>query len=271
MNLVGQALRFGAAAVALSCAIIAAFRTVRRGEADRHSAEKNVLVLGIVLHLLIMGYRAYVLRFFPLVSISDVLVFLSLLIVVFCRATCSRQRDSFHWMRACACVVSAIAVAISALIHTPAEMPLELRSAMLPVHVAGAVIAYACFTFNVVLCIHLLFRTSFSRASDTNEQFGRVCAMTKRFALAGWVLYAVFVMIMGMVWAKMAWGRYWGWDPKETLSLAAFCAYSLYVYFEIIIKPRSRVLLGFLSAVAYLTLILTVIFGMRVAGLHSYG
>jgi len=75
---------------------------------------------------------------------------------------------------------------------------------------------------------------------------------------------------MGMVWARSAWGRYWRWDPKETMSLVAFCVYSLYLYFEAVIKPDSRGLLGALSAIGYVTLLLTAALGMRLAGLRSH-
>jgi len=54
------------------------------------------------------------------------------------------------------------------------------------------------------------------------------------------------------------------------MSLVAFCIYSLCLYFEAVIKPDSRGLLGALSAIGYVTLLLTAALGMRLAGLRSH-
>ena len=232
--------------------------------------EARLVEADLAVHLLVLAYRAVEARFIPLSTMQDALTLLSLLVVGTCRLSGTGLRRRLplgRAIRAACYLISAVAVALSMLGGTPPGMPPELRSLMLPVHVAGAIAAYACFTLNFVLCGYLVMR---GRRRDQSAE-GPDCAdaLARRFALLGWLLYAVFVMGGGMVWARIAWGRFWGWDPKETVSLVAFSVYSLYAYFEVVIRPRSRIFRGVLAAVACATVVATVVIGVRAPGLHS--
>lgn len=259
-------LRLCALALALVGIVAVVIRRKVDGRRDRMVI--SVITLALLLHVAILGGRAYVISFVPLASISDVLVLLSLLVLGIYLASGKLRAHPSVGIGVCG--ASAAMLALSALVAPAGHIPPELRSLMLPIHVLGATASYACFTLNCVLYVYLAVRSLASGAS-ARADLTSLTMLARRFGLAGYVLFAVFVMGMGMVWAKIAWGRFWGWDPKEILSLVTFCAYSLYLYFETVIKPESRGLLGCLSALAYLSLVLTAIFGMRLAGLHSFG
>jgi ABC-type transport system involved in cytochrome c biogenesis permease subunit len=62
-------------------------------------------------------------------------------------------------------------------------------------------------------------------------------------------------MLLGAYWAKIAWGHYWGWDPKETAAFVTWAAYLIYVHLDYRTKLSPRLHLGLVSGAA-----LTVVF-----------
>jgi ABC-type transport system involved in cytochrome c biogenesis permease subunit len=77
------------------------------------------------------------------------------------------------------------------------------------------------------------------------------------------------VIILGAVWADTAWGRYWGWDPKETASLITWLIYGGYLHARAVHGwhgGRSAVLLVAGFAAVLFTYFGNLFFG----GLHSY-
>lgn len=87
----------------------------------------------------------------------------------------------------------------------------------------------------------------------------------------GYPLFVVGAIIFGMVWANKAWGRYWGWDPKETWALITFLVYSGYLHVRLT-KGWKGVPTAILSITGFLVTVFT-LFGVNylLAGLHSYG
>ena len=90
-----------------------------------------------------------------------------------------------------------------------------------------------------------------------------------RTTIVAFPLYT-FGVIAGAIWAEAAWGRFWGWDPKETVAFVAWVVYAAYLH--------ARATAGWRSGraawinVAGLAVVLFNLFfiNMVVAGLHSY-
>jgi len=83
----------------------------------------------------------------------------------------------------------------------------------------------------------------------------------------------LLVIVTGAIWAHYSWGRYWGWDPKETWSLITWTIYALYLHTRI-----TRGWVGRPSAIIAVVGFLMVIFtylgvnlGLTGSGLHTYG
>ena len=76
---------------------------------------------------------------------------------------------------------------------------------------------------------------------------------------------------LGGVWANESWGRYWGWDPKETWAFASMLCYIFVLHLRFIPKLKSAFVFNFASLVAYGSIIMTY-FGVNfyLSGLHSY-
>jgi len=77
---------------------------------------------------------------------------------------------------------------------------------------------------------------------------------------------------LGGQWANESWGRYWGWDPKETWALISIMIYAFIIHMRIVPGLRSRWLFNFMSLAAIGTIMMTY-FGVNyyLVGLHSYG
>jgi cytochrome c-type biogenesis protein CcsB len=94
----------------------------------------------------------------------------------------------------------------------------------------------------------------------------RIAYRTIVFAFPIWTLAVIF----GAIWAEEAWGRYWGWDPKEVWSFVTWVAFAGYLHARATVGWRGRraavlAVIGFAALVFNLVVVNTVI-----AGLHSY-
>lgn len=138
-----------------------------------------------------------------------------------------------------------------------------LASPLLSIHVLLVMGAYTLFTIIAILAATALLR----RHSD------RVRAALRCVAL----LYPAVMLLaagifVGAIWANQSWGRYWGWDPKETWALITLLIYALPLHSIARLSAfrRPRNLLLYLS-IAFISVIITY-FGVNylLPGLHSY-
>jgi ABC-type transport system involved in cytochrome c biogenesis permease subunit len=77
---------------------------------------------------------------------------------------------------------------------------------------------------------------------------------------------------LGAVWANESWGRYWGWDPKESWALITVVVYSIVTHIHLVKNWNSSWLFNLLSVFAFSTVLMTYI-GVNYffSGMHSYG
>ena len=76
---------------------------------------------------------------------------------------------------------------------------------------------------------------------------------------------------LGGMWANESWGRYWGWDPKETWALISIMVYAFVLHMRFIPGLKGKWLFNLMSIVAYSSILMTY-FGVNfyLVGLHSY-
>lgn len=90
-----------------------------------------------------------------------------------------------------------------------------------------------------------------------------------RSAIAGFPFYT-FAIIAGALWAEVAWGSYWSWDPKEVVALASWVVYAGYLHARATAGWRGKPA-AWISVVGLATIIFNLFFvNMVVSGLHSY-
>ena len=79
-----------------------------------------------------------------------------------------------------------------------------------------------------------------------------------------------FAVICGAIWAEAAWGRYWGWDPKEIWSFISWVAYAAYLHARATPSVK-RTTATWLAVVAWITMLVNLyVINFVAVGLHSY-
>ncbi len=155
-----------------------------------------------------------------------------------------------------------------------------LQSYWLVIHVGVAVIATGVFTVGFVAAILQMLRAS--RAEGSARLAGRrwgwldatgtpsaLESLSFRLNAVGFVLWT-FTLIAGAIWAEHAWGRYWGWDPKEVWTFVVWVVYAGYLHARTTRGWAGRrsawlVVVAYACVVANFTLV-----NIFFPGLHSY-
>ena len=157
-----------------------------------------------------------------------------------------------------------LAVASSPLTNKEALPPVPaLRSFWLVLHVSFSFIGEAFFIVSFAASIAFLLTKNEKKAAD----FDRI---TYTSIAVGYPIFTAGAIIFGAIWAQQAWGRWWGWDPKETWALITWLVYAFYLHVRLIAK-KSGPLASWISVVGFLCTIFT-FFGVNyiLPGLHSY-
>jgi ABC-type transport system involved in cytochrome c biogenesis permease subunit len=161
--------------------------------------------------------------------------------------------------------IALLAIASSPLAPKNLLAPIPaLRSSWLLLHVSFAFIGEAFFVVSFIASIAFLV----SKDELARKNYDRI---TYTAIAVGYPIFTAGAMIFGAVWAERAWGRWWGWDPKETWALVTWLVYTFYLHLRLVTKRSDR-LPAVVSVVGFLCTLFT-FFGVNflLAGLHSYG
>lgn len=147
-----------------------------------------------------------------------------------------------------------------------------LKSPWLMFHVAVIVAAYGFFGISFLLGITNLSILAFSRkGTPLSNRIGELSIINNLSLLVGLSLMTIGTFL-GAVWANESWGRYWGWDPKETWALITIVVYSVVTHIHLVKKWQSEWLFNLLSVFAFSSVLMTFL-GVNyfLSGMHSYG
>jgi cytochrome c-type biogenesis protein CcsB len=148
-----------------------------------------------------------------------------------------------------------------------------LKSNWLIAHVVACFIGYAAFAIAFGISIMYLFK---QRDTEGNIRLLSPFPMPKildelnhQLIMFGF-LFLTTGIITGAVWANSAWGRYWGWDPKETWSLITWFIYATLLHARMMRGWHGK-RIAYLSIIGFAAVLFTY-FGVNyLPGLHSYG
>lgn len=91
-----------------------------------------------------------------------------------------------------------------------------------------------------------------------------------RAVVIGFPLFALGGLLFAMIWAQIAWSRYWGWDPKEVWALITFLFYAAFLYFRLS-KGWEGEKTAWLAIIGFGIIVFNQVFvNLVIAGLHSY-
>ena len=154
-----------------------------------------------------------------------------------------------------------------------------LQSYWLPIHVSVVSLGSGVFLVAGIASILFLLRTSRLGDPETEGALGRVVRrfpdpqtldrIAYRTTIFAFPVFG-FGVIFGAIWAEEAWGRYWGWDPKETVSFVAWVVYAAYLHARSTAGWRDR-RAAWINVVGFVAMILNLFFvNLVTVGLHSY-
>ena len=145
-------------------------------------------------------------------------------------------------------------------------VPALQQSVLLSVHVASAVVAYSILTIGFGAAI--LFLIQNRRNSPWLPEKEILDTMSYQSVVIGFP-FLTLTIVLGALWADIAWGRYWGWDPKETASLVTWLLYAAYMHARLMRSWRGTK--AAILLIAGFGAILLTFFGNYIfAGLHAY-
>jgi len=148
-----------------------------------------------------------------------------------------------------------------------------LNSYWLMIHVAIIVASYGPFTLGMILGLVALFLMIFTNKSNKEKMALNIneLSIINEMALTVGLVMLTIGNFLGGMWANESWGRYWGWDPKETWALISIMIYALVLHMRLIPGLRGKWLFNLMAVAAFGSIMMTY-FGVNfyLAGLHSY-
>lgn len=229
-------------------------------------AAKGVTITALIWLLSVMALRWVVAAHWPLTNGPESMETMALVTLIAGMWLMRR----LGVMLPMAMIVAAMALAVAAMsgnatVISPL-MPV-LNSPLLSVHVLVIMTAYA------LLAIILLLSLGVMAARGGK---GKTVAANRLSQMSLMLLYpAVFLLaagiFIGAIWANQSWGRYWGWDPKETWALITMIVYSVPLHWRRIGWLRRPRWLAIYLSLSFLSVLITY-FGVNflLGGLHSY-
>jgi cytochrome c-type biogenesis protein CcsB len=154
-----------------------------------------------------------------------------------------------------------------------------LQSYWLPIHVSVVSLGSGVFLVAGVASMLFLLKMSPLGAPGREGRIARIVArlpdaqtldrIAYRSTIFGFPVFG-FGVIFGAIWAEEAWGRYWGWDPKETVAFIAWVIYAAYLHARSTAGWRDRKA-AWINVAGFVAMVFNLFFiNLVITGLHSY-
>lgn len=232
------------------------------------------LCLGFGLHTIGFAIRSYLMDRAPVTNMYETVVWVAWGSIVFAGILEKIYKFKFIIMAGALIAAFGMIIADTApVVLDPSLQPLEpvLRSNYwLTIHVMTITVSYAAFFLAFALGdIGLIY---FLKGEAQNKDKIKAIVMSIYRAIQIGVVFLAPGIILGGIWADYSWGRFWGWDPKETWALIALLGYLAVIHGRLVgwVREFGMVACGVLT----FSLVIMAWYGVNFvlgAGLHSYG
>lgn len=230
-----------------------------------------LLFIGFLFHFLGLILRWYISGHAPWSNGYEAIIFISWIGIL---AGLILYKNSNTFIPSAGCLVAVIMMgfAYGGEGLNPQITPLVpvLKSYWLMIHVAIITSSYGFFSLSaligsIVLLLFILLKPSKSK------KLIKELSITNELSLTIGLFLIIIGTFLGGVWANETWGRYWGWDPKETWAFISIIVYAFVVHASLIPQLRGFFIFNFMSLIAFSSIIMTY-FGVNyyLSGLHSY-
>ena len=169
--------------------------------------------------------------------------------------------------------VIALPIALAMLLYAmtlPAQIdplvPALQNNLLLSIHVAVAIVAYG--TFTVAFASALLFLVQGEQGRRGLPSRELLDEISYKAVMVGFP-FLTLTIVLGAVWAEVAWGTYWSWDPKETASLVTWLIYGSYLHARVVRGWRGE-RSAYLLLLGFAAVLFTYFGNLFFGGLHSY-
>jgi len=188
------------------------------------------------------------------------------------RTFSERMRDTIGLLAAL--LAAAFMVLASSPLRSPEIVPLvpALRSHWLALHVSLVFVGEGFFTVSFVAGLLYLIQSRRRKTpwSEQRERLARLDRLIYQTIAIGFPFFTLGGLFFGAIWAKHAWGRYWGWDPKETFMLVTWLVYVLYLHVRLMRSWRGT-RTAWIAVIGFLLALFTFAgVNFLIRGLHSY-
>jgi cytochrome c-type biogenesis protein CcsB len=230
------------------------------------------LVAFFLVHTIFFGVRWYVSGYAPLSNGYESMIFVAWITMlaglIFARRT--------GFALALTAILSAVALMVAHMSWMNPDItnlvPV-LKSPWLTIHVSVIMAGYGFLGLGMLMgLINLVFFTILNRRN--RKRISGVVNQLTRVNHQGLIIGLYFLTIgsfLGGIWANESWGRYWGWDPKETWSLISILVYSFIVHMHRFPGMKGTYAFNLGSLLGYFSILMTY-FGVNyfLGGIHSY-
>jgi cytochrome c-type biogenesis protein CcsB len=162
-----------------------------------------------------------------------------------------------------------LGLAVTVLYTEAAQLVPALKSYWLVIHVAAAIICFGAFTMAAATAGLSLGTTDVVGWMSRMPTSERLEVLTNRVVAFSFPLWT-FAVVAGAIWAENAWGRYWGWDPKETWAFITWVVFAAYLHARSTAGWRGN-RASWIAIAGWVSFIINY-FGVNIfaTGLHSY-
>jgi len=231
-------------------------------------------IFGFLVHSATLILRAFMSRFPPMSNLYESMSLFAWAIVLVFLIT--EYRFKFGIIGAFIMPIAFLITGYTSFLDSTIEqLPAALQSYWLAIHVLTCFLSYACFTCAFSIGIMYLVQERQVKLKHAGILLRHLPALdvldkiNYNMVLFGFILLTAGI-ITGSIWALQAWGRPWGWDPKETSALVTWLIYAAYLHARFNsgwIGKRTAVL----SIIGFVSVLFTYLgVGFLLGGKHSY-
>jgi len=233
---------------------------------------KYLIIIGFILHTLGLGLRWYISGHAPWSNGYESMIYISWATIL---SGIIYAKRSVLTLAATGVVAGLLLMVahLNWLDPSITNLVPVLNSYWLLIHVAIITSSYGFLSLAAILGLISLWLIIFTNSSNKNKLEGTLKEITiiNEKSIEVGLFMLTIGTFLGGVWANESWGRYWGWDPKETWALVSILIYSFVLHMRFIPVLKGILTFNAVSMFAIWTIIMTY-FGVNyyLSGLHSY-
>ena len=250
----------------------------KQENADKLGGMTQMLLwLGIALHLAAIVLRGLATGRFPFGNLYEYMLMVTAGAMVVATVAMQRKEWRTLWPWLLTPILALMFYGSTKLYAESAPVVPALQSHWLPIHVTVVSLGASIGVVSGIASLLSVLR-EFQPKGVESGFFGalaRPLPSAKKLDRLAYRLGVVALptlglgIVLGAIWAESAWGRYWGWDPKETVSFATWILYAAYLHARA--TPAFRKAAPYINIAAMLLMVFNLFFiNMVISGLHSY-